>query len=86
MTRAIRAMQGWLAAHGTGELAAITAPYYPDVPPDVLASALRRYGEAGIWAKTPEMSREGFGRLAESLVSGGFLARMPSYEDCVVEV
>jgi NitT/TauT family transport system substrate-binding protein len=86
MTRAIGAMQGWLAAHGTGELAAVTASYYPDLPPDMLAGALRRYGDAGIWAKTPEMSREGFGRLAESLVSGGFLARMPRYEDCVVEV
>jgi hypothetical protein len=31
------------------------------------------------------MSREGFGRLAESLVSGGFLRRMPSYEECVEE-
>jgi len=29
------------------------------------------------------MSREGFARLAESLVSGGFLRRMPSYEACV---
>jgi NitT/TauT family transport system substrate-binding protein len=89
MTRAVKSMQEWLGAHGAhgaDELAAITAAYYPDVPPDILAGALRRYGAAGIWAKTPEMSREGFGRLAESLVSGGFLRRMPSYEDCVVEV
>jgi NitT/TauT family transport system substrate-binding protein len=85
MTHAIQNMQEWLAVNGAGELAAITAPYYPDVPGDILASALRRYGEAGIWAHTPEMSREGFGRLAESMVSGGFLGRMPSYEECVVE-
>jgi NitT/TauT family transport system substrate-binding protein len=55
------------------------------VPPDILMGALRRYGEAGIWAMSPEMSRAGFARLAESLVSGGFLRRMPSYEDCVEE-
>jgi NitT/TauT family transport system substrate-binding protein len=83
MTRAVQSMQVWLGTHGPDELAAITAAYYPDVPPDILAGALRRYGEAGIWAGSPAMSREGFGRLAESLVSGGFLRRMPSYEACV---
>ena len=39
--------------------------------------------EAGIRAGSRAMSREGFGRLAESLVSGGFLRRMPSYQECV---
>jgi hypothetical protein len=29
------------------------------------------------------VSREGFARLAESLLSGGFISRMPAYEDCV---
>jgi len=83
MTRAIRRMQGWLAANGGEALAAVTAPYYADIPHAVLADSLRRYGDAGIWATDTEMSREGFSRLAESLVSGGFLSRMPNYEDCV---
>jgi NitT/TauT family transport system substrate-binding protein len=86
MTRAVASMQVWLGTHGPDELLAITAAYYPDVPPDILAGALRRYGEAGIWAGSPAMSREGFGRLAVSLVSGGFVRRMPSYEECVVKV
>ncbi len=83
MVRAVAHMQGWLAAHDGGELAAATAAYYPAVPLDVLAEALARYREAGIWATTPAMSRAGVARLAESLVSGGFLARMPRFEDCV---
>jgi NitT/TauT family transport system substrate-binding protein len=83
MLRAVRRMQEWLAAHGGDALADVVAPYYQDIPPDILASALRRYGDAGIWASDPAMSREGFSRLAESLVSGGFLPRMPSYDDCV---
>ena len=86
MTRAVASMQVWLGTHGPDELAALTAAYYPDVEPDILAGALRRYGEAGIWAGIPAMSREGFGRLAVSLVSGGFVRRMPSYEECVVKV
>jgi NitT/TauT family transport system substrate-binding protein len=85
MMRAVRQMQVWLAAHGGEVLAEVTAPYYPGIARDILASSLRRYGDAGIWASDPEMSRAGFSRLAESLVSGGFLSRMPNYADCVDE-
>ena len=83
--RAVGHMQEWLAARGAFELPAAVATYFTDVPPAVLAAALLRYGEAGIWAATPEMSRAGFLRLGESLMSGGFLSRPPSYEACVQE-
>ena len=83
VSRAIEHMQGWLVAHGAEELAEITAPFYRDIPRPILVSSLRRYADAGIWARTPEVSREGFRRLGECLASGGFVSRMPSYEDCV---
>jgi NitT/TauT family transport system substrate-binding protein len=83
MTRAVAHMQGWLAGHDAEELAAATAPLFPEVAPDVLRAALRRYRDAGIWAATPAMSREGFARLAESLVSGGFLSRPADFAACV---
>jgi NitT/TauT family transport system substrate-binding protein len=83
MMRAVRRMQDWLAAQGGEALASITAPYYSGIAPDVLTDSLCRYADAGIWAADPQMSRAGFSRLAESLVSGGFLSRMPDYADCV---
>jgi len=83
VTRAIAAMQSWLAAHDGDALAAAVAPYFPDVAPALLASALQRYRAAGIWAATPEMSPEGFVRLAESFLSGGILSHMPRFEACV---
>jgi NitT/TauT family transport system substrate-binding protein len=83
MTRAIRRMQKWLAENDAAELAQITASFYPNVAPDILASSLARYCEAGLWAQSPEVSRTGFARLAESLFSGGFISRLPKYEDCV---
>jgi len=83
MTRAIRRMQGWLSQHDAEELAELTAPFFPDIARDILVSSLRRYGQAGIWARTPDMSRQGLTRLGESLLSGGFISRMPTYEDCV---
>src|SRR6266581_6893619 len=83
LIRAILQMQGWLAEHGAEELANITAPFFPDVPRDVLVSSLHRYNQGGIWARVPDISKQGFTRLGECLVSGGFISRMPSYEECV---
>ena len=83
MVRAIRRMLAWLADHGAEELAKAVASFYPDVSSEVLTSSLQRYRDADLWARTPDVSRQGFGRLAESLKSGGFISRMHSYDDCV---
>jgi NitT/TauT family transport system substrate-binding protein len=83
ISRAVAAMQAWLATHDADALAAAVAAYFPDVAPALLADALSRYRATGIWAATPAMSREGFVRLAESFRSGGVLARVPRFEDCV---
>ena len=83
MARAIVHMQAWLADHSADELAEITASYFPDIARDILVSSLRRCHQDKIWARAPDVSREGFARLAESLLSGGFIVRMPIYEDCV---
>jgi NitT/TauT family transport system substrate-binding protein len=83
MVRGIGHMQRWLADHDAEDLTAVTAAYFPDIARDILASAFRRYREAGIWACTADVSRAGFTRLADSLLSGGFISRQPRYEDCV---
>jgi NitT/TauT family transport system substrate-binding protein len=83
MVRAVRRMQSWLGDHGAEELAAVVAPFYPDVASDILANSLLRYHDAGLWARSPEVSREGFARLSASLLSGGFISRIHAYEDCV---
>jgi NitT/TauT family transport system substrate-binding protein len=83
MTRATRRMQVWLAEHGGDELAAVAAPFYPGVAPDILARSLGRYLDAGLWSSTTDVSREGFARLAAGLRSGGFISHLPRYEDCV---
>ena len=73
MTRATRRTQTWVAEHSAEELADAVAPFYRDVSRDILASSLRRYRDAELWARTPEVSRQGFARLADSLKSGGFI-------------
>jgi NitT/TauT family transport system substrate-binding protein len=85
LTRAMGQMQRWLAEEGGKGLAAATAPFYPDVDRDVLKMALERYHGAGLWSASTAVSRTGFGRLGESLLSGRYIARSPVYEDCVDE-
>jgi NitT/TauT family transport system substrate-binding protein len=83
MVRATRRTLAWVAEHSAGELADAVAPYYPHVTRELLASSLQRYRDAGLWPRTPEVSRQGFSRLADSLKSGGFISQLHAFEDCV---
>jgi NitT/TauT family transport system substrate-binding protein len=83
MTRATARMLDWLYANPAEELAAAVASFFPDIPKDILASSLRRYKDAGLWSRETRMIPQGFVRLAQSLHSGGFIARTPSYDECV---
>jgi NitT/TauT family transport system substrate-binding protein len=83
MVRASSRTLAWVAEHSAEELADAVAPYYPHVARELLASSLQRYRDAGLWARTPQVSRPGFARLADSLKSGGFVSRLHAYEECV---
>jgi len=83
MVRATRRTLAWVGEHSAQELADAVAPYYPHVAGELLASSLARYRDAGLWARSPQVSRQGFARLADSLKSGGFISSLQAYEDCV---
>jgi hypothetical protein len=76
-------MQQWLGENDAAKLAQAVAPFYPDVERAVLTSAMDRYRQGGLWSRSTEVSRQGFARLGESLVSGGYISRAPVYADCV---
>jgi NitT/TauT family transport system substrate-binding protein len=83
MTRATGKMLAWLYANPAGEFAKAVTTFFPDVPEDILASSLSRYKDAGLWSRETRMNPQGFARLAQSLHSGGFIARMPGYDECI---
>jgi NitT/TauT family transport system substrate-binding protein len=83
MVRATCSALTWVSEHSAEELADAVSSYYVGVPRDILASSFQRYRDAGLWARAPGVSRQGFARLAESLKSGGFISGNHSYEDCV---
>lgn len=86
MVRATARIQAWLAAHDAGELAAAAAPFFSGVAPALFLAALHRYKQAGIWGATPDISRPGFARLAQSIQSGGFVSALPTYEECIAAI
>jgi NitT/TauT family transport system substrate-binding protein len=83
LERATQAMLDWVAKEGPAKLARVSAPFFPDVPPDLLRSALERYHRAGLWSRTTTVSEAGFERLAHSLHAGGFISRRAAYAECV---
>src|SRR5256885_15312610 len=85
LTRATQAVLDWVAEKGPAELARATASFFPDVPQDLLRSALERYHRAGLWSRTTAVSKAGFERLAYSLHDGGFIAHRATYAECVHE-
>jgi len=85
LTRGMRRMQDWLADNDAAKLADAVAPFYPDVERGVLTSAMERYRQGSLWSRSTEVSRQGFARLGDSLLSGGYIARAPIYTDCVDE-
>ena len=83
MTRATAKMLAWLYANPVEELAQAVAKFFPDVAPDILLRSLRRYRDANLWSRETKLIPQGFSQLAKSLHSGGFIARMPGYDECV---
>ena len=73
MVRAIYRTQEWVAGVEGAEIAATVASYFPAVPANILAAACARYKALEIWGATPVLSRAGYDRLRDSLVSGGFV-------------
>jgi NitT/TauT family transport system substrate-binding protein len=83
ITKSLAKMQQWLYAHSGKELAEAVVSFFPNVPQELLVRSLQRYLDAGLWARDPAMSRQGFERLGASFLSGGLLKRAPVFEKCV---
>ena len=82
LVRGLYRTQKWLRAATPEAIAAAVLPYFPDVPPDRLRTALAHYRGLGIWGLTPVLPRDGYDRLKTALVSGGFCRGTP-YETAV---
>ena len=83
MILAIEKFGPWLAAHGPAELARVVKSFYPHVSLDILTACLTRYHAAKLWTCRRAISRQGFARLAASMLDSGYIKQTARYEDCV---
>ena len=73
MVRGLYRTQKWLHAQPVEALADLVQSYFPAVPRARVVGALTRYKSLGIWGRDPILPRDGYERLKDGLVSGGFV-------------
>lgn len=73
LVRGLYRTQKWLHAQPAEVLAETVRSYFPDVPQSRLVAALARYHALGIWGCSPILPRDGYERLKDGMISGGFV-------------
>ncbi len=76
-------LQTWMHRQTPATLASHVQSFFPELSAQQLESALARYLNHGVWAKSPEMSKAGFDRLSYSLHSGGFIRTQIDFASCI---
>ena len=82
LVRGLYRAQRWLHRAPVEALADAVQGYFPALPRPRLVAALARYKALGIWGATPILLRDGYERLKDSMISGGFVKGTP-YEVAV---
>jgi NitT/TauT family transport system substrate-binding protein len=82
-TRALYRAQQWLARAGAADVAALIAPAFPDVAPDVRRAVVARYLAQGTWAADPILRAPGYDYLHQILLDGAFITHRHRYEDLI---
>jgi NitT/TauT family transport system substrate-binding protein len=82
-TRALYRAQRWLAQAPAADIAALIAPAFPDIAPDIRRAAVARYQAQSTWAVDPILRAPGYEYLQTILLDGGFITRRHRYEDLV---
>jgi NitT/TauT family transport system substrate-binding protein len=83
MVRAIDRTEKWVAQASPKQIAETITPYFEDLPPAILEAVCTRYKALGIWGKNPILPREGYDRLRNGLISGGFVSPGATFEQAV---
>lgn len=82
-TRALYRAQQWLALAPAAEVAALVAPAFPEVAPEVQRAVIARYQAQSTWAADPILRAPGYEYLQQILLDGGFITKRHRYEDLI---
>jgi NitT/TauT family transport system substrate-binding protein len=82
-TRALHAAQRFIAGHDAQAIAAVIAPAFADIAPEMRERVVARYLRQDTWARDPVCTRPGYDYLQKILLDGGFITKTHRYEDLV---
>ena len=80
-TRAIYRGQLWVAEHSAEEIAAVVAPFFPEIADDVLINTINNYKSINAWQQTPIISEEAFKHLQEVMFEAGELYEFVPFDE-----
>lgn len=80
---AVQKAQNWVQTSKPEEIADVIAPYFPEVPKDILASVAKRYKESDAWAQDPIIDKEEFDNMKKIMQEAGELKGDAPYEKLV---
>jgi NitT/TauT family transport system substrate-binding protein len=83
MARAVRRTLAWVHATPDADVARTVAPFFPDTSPAVLAGAVGRYKQLGVWGRDGVLRPEGFDRLKAAMLAAGMIRTGADYASCV---
>lgn len=78
-TNAIYKAQQWVASHSNKEIAETIAPYFQDIQPEILQSAVKRYQEQGSYATDPILDEAEWNNLQDIMEEAGELKSRAEY-------
>jgi NitT/TauT family transport system substrate-binding protein len=73
----------WTDTHTPEQIADAVAPFFKDVPLELIRSVIAEYKKVKIWAPDPLIRREGMNLMLDLVVEGGILKQRTPYEQIV---
>jgi NitT/TauT family transport system substrate-binding protein len=73
----------WTDTHSAGEIAALIAPDFKEVPVSTIETVIAEYKKVKIWAADPLLRPEGMDRMMGLMVDGGILKERFPYNQIV---
>lgn len=82
-TNAIYKALIWTDTHTADQIAETVAPFFKEVPLELIKSVIAEYKKVKIWATDPLIRREGMNLMLDLVVEGGILKQRIPYEQIV---
>ncbi len=85
MGNALSEFSTWLKRFGVLAMVDAVRPFYPEISERELLHGLTRYMDAGLWSLRPSVSRAGYLRLLDSMITTQTITEAVPYETVVAD-